>query len=350
MSLCWKCPLIPQTSHFDVKVEWKKAKQQIEDSKCPQIQFVNTFIYRTKEAIASYALDTLQICKEIFAKVCKTKDCLEKSQRNRLLLLGVVDIMAYQGVDNRSLVREILTLLFQYSGCIDREVFMFEHADFIDLKRLPESERETLKRKQSYILQNICGWKLPLESPWIDYTTIRYYIELPFRRPNSDAKSHLMAEALYRQNDPELVLMLLRHGIHPSCLYLWPICILIDLKQTTSRLTLTTENIQQLCEAKIVRYFCRVRHYIRVQTVATEDRHASIASLPIDISYDDVLLLPPKTEYLVPEDRQSVPSKLRHQCRLAIRMSLLEADYLPLGIKSLPLPVYLKEYIDLAYD
>ena len=114
----------------------------------------------------------------------------------------------------------------------------------------------------------------------------------------------IMAEALYRQQDPNFVLRLLQHGLQPSCLYLWPTCILIDLKFTINEfVTINEEEIMNTSEALMVRYFCRARHYIHVHVVKTEERGESLANLPDGLAYDDILLVPPRAIIIVPEDR-----------------------------------------------
>ncbi len=54
------------------------------------------------------------------------------------------------------------------------------------------------------------------------------YLEQAFRRSTMHlSHTKLMAEALYHQQDPEFVLRLLRAGLTPSCLYLWPIVVIV---------------------------------------------------------------------------------------------------------------------------
>ena len=56
----------------------------------------------------------------------------------------------------------------------------------------------------------------------------------------------------------------------------------------------------------MVRYFCRARHYIHLHIVRTEERADSIANLPPDVGYDDILLIPPRATMIVPEGRSVV--------------------------------------------
>ena len=167
----------------------------------------------------------------------KDRPEFSNQEQNHQLLLEAVDLMATYKVDDRGTVREILKLLYNYSKFIDRAILLFECAD----EGADYSMDVKTKEKRSYILENIAGWVVtPSDFPAAPFNTMGsdyYYIELPFRRACRNTNTHVMAEALYRLTDPELVLDLLRHGTFPSCLYLWPVAVMLDLKFAFNKLT-----------------------------------------------------------------------------------------------------------------
>lgn len=261
----------------------------------PESLLIQEVIADVRDQIVQDKLSPEQIVKDalVFASESNNQ---EHKKRNKQILLVLVDILATHRIQNRALVRHTLTMLFTISKCIDREIIFFEQSE----QTKPVKLDEKLLDKQKYMLEQTSGWTVKGD-PW-NTTIPSAYLELPFRRASSSANSNIMAEALYRQQDPNFVLRLLQHGLQPSCLYLWPTCILIDLKFTLETDS-TPEDIMESNEAIMVRYFCRARHFIHVHAVKTEERGESMSNLPSGVGYDDILLIPPKAVGIIPSSR-----------------------------------------------
>lgn len=269
-------------------------------------------------------------------------------EESRLLLLEVLDLMASHELDNRHFLRQVLTDLYQISLMLDREIFLFEEAKHEG----PMELAGEVKRKFVYVLSHVAGWKLPDREPWIRPTSpmVDYYLDLPFRRANCNSATHLMAELLYRLQDSCSALDLLRHGASPSCIYLWPVIVMLDMKFSLREPFSVAEPgpIEESNEARMIRYFCRARRHVYLNAIRGGEERG--APMPPGVNYEDVLLIPSSMMSLIPEDRYLYPAKLQHQCRLTIRQSLLDADCVPRGIAQLSLPPILQRYVDLLED
>ena len=353
-----------KSGQFDFKKLWNETKDEAsrlgthqksndeQNDVFSDVFFTKVALYLSAGSIGVEALVSL-IEKRIHRTLAKDA----KKNRNRKLLLRSIMLLLGEKTDNTALVRQCLTSLYAVSHYIDREVFLFEHHKENNLEYLPDMCKIYIKQRRTEILRHIGGWRVPNRAPWnVDHDMMRpeLYLELPYRRAHNLSNSHLMAEALYREQDPELALMLLRHGVPASFLYLWPVCILIDLKETLhSGLGIskaTRENqIAVSEEAKMIRYFCRARHYVQIHLILTpHDR--DIQNLAGADNFDNYLMLPPVALAIVPKDRYECPSSLMQQCRLCVRKRLLDTDHLPAGIQRLPLPKLIRNFIDLLED
>ena len=161
-----------------------------------------------------------------------------------------------------------------------------------------------------------------------------------------------MAEALYRLQDADLVLSLLRHGVRPSCIYLWPVSVMIDLHRIMAADPHNTNHPHPgSLELTVLRYFSRARTNFRLVPFNVDsDEQLSFKLNADDIAQDNTLLLPLSTFDVIPEDRYKHPASLTHLARCQIRETLLRADGLPHAIRLLPLPTKLMDCIDLLVD
>ena len=210
--------------------------QRVQRTTGGQEEQVDAAVIEIEQQTIAKTVRPEEIANEILEYVRERSGDIYHSQ-NRLLLLEAIDFLATHKVQRRQLVREILSILYSYSNHIDRAILLFkccQHAHDAVL------DDET-KLKRTYILENIAGWvvekkKFPT-APFNPMGSGYYYLELPIRRAGRPSNTHVMAEALYRFGDPEFVLELLRHGTYPSCLYLWPMAVMLDLQFACNELT-----------------------------------------------------------------------------------------------------------------
>lgn len=344
-----------------VKNKFEKIWQRHKRHYPSTLTLITRVSVEIREKLNDRRLDPLTICQQIHGHVsANLSESESTTEENRLLLLEAVDIMAAKDVKNaRSFFRDLLTLLFGISKIVDREVYLFDNSKVDG----PVEFDDECRAKMRYTLGNIAGWKLTTCEPWIGRLRpaappAEFYLDLPLRRVNSPASTHMMAEALFRLQDPEVILDLLRHGASPSCVYLWPVVVMMDLKlvmhgsvQSGAAGTagaVPPEDAAILTksrEGRMIEYFCRARRNIYLNPIrATE---AGSARMPPGVNYEDVLLIPNQMTFLVPEDLHKRPARLQQICRLVIRETLFESDCLPTGIYQLPIPAILHRYIDL---
>lgn len=303
-------------------------------------EFADYFITKVKKVFTEvFPEERIAVCREVLKIICRTKEYKVKIERNKYILFGLLHLLGDFQTSCRKVIRDILTILFIYSGHINREIFLFDRED-----RFTQCN----KRRQVFMFQQVTGWRLPSKEPWTQCPSSDYYIDLPLRRSDNEANTQLMTEAIYHQRDPGLFLLLLQSGAVPSCLYLLPVCIILDFKLSLLD-TMSDDPSYVSEESKIIRYFCRNRHYIQVHIV-NRDRNVFMANLPPNLSFDDVLLMSPISISLIPPERYKTASSLMHQSRLAVRKALLQADCLPHGIPVLGLPKTLEKYLNLEDD
>ncbi len=300
----------------------------------------------------------------------------ELKKRNERVLLEAVDILVSYKSPDRNLFRRVLWESFRLTKYIDRSILYVDRPPQGDGNQEPATlcnthvAEQRARERRDYVLEKVAGWRVDREDPvWDIPACVKYYLELPFQRKGTRlGHTQVLAEALYRFQDPELVLALLRHGATPSCIYLWPISIMLDFKYSLSdsaedsgtdsedgenpnprRQDALSDKLRDSTEAIIIRYFCWARRHFVLHVVSPEEDGPE-TRLPLGVCYDDILLLPPDAQSLIPDDRYKSPAPLMHQCRLIIRQTLLEGDNLPRGIHRLQLPTLMKAYLDLLAD
>jgi hypothetical protein len=267
--------------------------------------------------------------------------------RNKTLLLTALDILLEAQSVDKALVREVLTALFRMSGCVDREVFLFEQSE----DRGPTKLKLSTIAKMTKILRYVAGWKIPelLNSPYRNFC----YVDYPFRNLNRfQPNSNIMCESLSRFHDPELALLLWRHGADACTLHVWPVSIALDMRYTWMKGPVKKEQIEE--EIKFLQYFCRAKRQFQVISIRpslSKFGFPGLCNTPAE-QLTDILVFPEQALELdiIPEDRYLVPASLQHQSRMTIRESLLQAQALPQGIYKLPIPKPLMSYLDLLQD
>ena len=267
-------------------------------------------------------------------------ECQDQIEKNCLLLLEALDVCACYKIPERGLVRTILTALYSITYRIDREAFYWDTEDDLEV------DQDIKQSKQNYLLNHAAGWAIDVnQKPWDQNTGATYYLELPFACPSGiQGQTQMIADALYRKNDPELVLTLLRHGVQASCTYLWPLMMAINLKLNLDP-AIPEAQVCQFKEMAYIRYFNRAKSNFSLQLVSGQN---VVQTMPL--SNDNRLLVAPKIKNIISKDRLNSPTTLQHQCRLHIRQSLLAADNMPRGIRELPFPSILLKYVDLQHD
>ena len=262
------------------------------------------------------------------------------------LLLELIYILAEYEYNKKEIVRKVLSLIHRVSShsggpLVHREIYFFEYANSI----VPLGERKELCRKMFYMMKMVAGWSIPKRLTGETQSGFEQYIDLPLTPYVPFADNSLLSEAIYRLQDEEIMFQALRCGASVPGILLWPIGMVLDLHRALEvRLDFNSK------EALFIRYFCRSRRWIWLGLMPVQNPRPHGIQLPDDISRDDILLLPESASCLVPEDRYKEAASMKHQCRLAIRKTLLEADSLPDGPKDLPLPKSLIHYIDLYED
>ena len=272
--------------------------------------------------------------------------CIVDNDEYRKVLLEMLDVCASHALNDRSLVREILTALYWVTGRIERDVLYWD----CDVSHnQAHCTQERLKRQ--YVLEQVAGWAIdPTQQPWNRNTQANYYLDLPFAKAPGQpghSETQIISDALYHKQDPQLVLCLLRHGVQASCLYLWPVAMTLDLRLTLHDEPCDTDQVSTWKEMEYIRYFNRARGNYTIQVVKGEESDNISLHQP---SYDDTLLLPSRVKDHIPDKSFREPVSLQHNCRLSIRRSLLVADNLPRGISQLPLPRTLTSFLDLEED
>lgn len=267
----------------------------------------------------------------------------------RKVLLEMIDVCATQRLLDRQLVRDILSALYWISGKIDR------NALFWDCQKEP-SESDTdlsksLKNKQNYILEQVAGWAVDTRVKPFNRNAqanyMPYYLELPFAREEGEdgtSETQALSDALYNKQDPDLVITLLRCGVQPSCLYLWPVAKTLDLRLALS--DTDSPDIYDWKEMEYIRHFSKARSRFSLRVINGDNKKDERAPGEKP-GYHDTLLVPSRVKKHIPESLFKNPASLKHQCRLFIRQILLLDDNLPAGISKLPLPRVMLKYLDL---
>lgn len=354
----------PRRDVTTVGTLWREAKRQVTLRNALTLAHDNFALNFTEDVhfltVDKTTAEVGLICRDVLNRVTKTLGDRLKKKRNEHILLGLVKIIAEKELGDRRLVRDVLEKLFLLSGYINREILLFQHRYLSpSIAQLLNTEEKTkLFNKQEYILSQVCGWKFPNTKMCNPFNLSPYYVDLPFEKTWFDSTSHLMREALFKQKDSNLVLLLLRHGVHPSCVYLWPISFVMDLRQSIHKeWNIPLKPNLDTCatfEFEVIRYFCRARHYVGIHLIEPKERGSMSLGVPIDMTCDSVLLMSAETAGIqppvVPLDRSIIPSPLKHQCRLTVRKSLLLADNLPRGLTHLHLPQRLINYVNLLDD
>lgn len=168
-----------------------------------------------------------------------------------------------------------------------------------------------------------------------------------FQKAGGTGQISLLAEVLYRLQDIKLVLTLLRHGVMPSGVYLWPISIMIDFRYAlTDKDDPLTDNTHEI---QVLHIFCRAKRTFHILPFDSDDDNP-FSLQEEDLASENMLLLPSKAKHLIPVDRYREPASLMQQCRCTIREVLLQTDNLPDGIRKLHVPRLIISYLDLLID
>ena len=320
---------------------WKKQQRSTKNDQL----LVQNVSRKIRAGVSSRQVDPVRIAGDIVRFVTSSTG---ESQRdvNRKLLLELTDILAWCQPDDRDVVRLVLSTLYSMRRTVDREVFLFSHGKFTKLD-------DDTRRKTTYMLQAVAGWKLPTNNAG-KANVDTYFLDLPMtttKDPIGGIQSPLIHHAMYYLHDEQLVLDILRCGASPSCFYLWPVCMQIDMCLVWQRNGMTDDS-QFTTHMAILRYFCRARHYIYTRiTVDGADVHIGELLQGVGgVGVEDILLLTADVQRLLPEERYKHASRLKHQARLAIRRVLFHNDRLPRGIQHLGLPQTMRDYIDLLSD
>lgn len=295
--------------------------------------------------ISASLIDPVHIARDI-VRFVTSSTAEAKRDVNRMLLLEVVDILATYQPDDRDIVRLVLGTLYSLRRVVDREVFLFNHTNRAELD-------DVTRRKTAYMLRAVAGWRLPADEQWKPGMGA-YFLDLPMTTTKDTVGSTqpiLIYQALYHLQDAQLVLDILRCGVYPSCFYMWPICMHIDLCLLYHRNGIDHRS-QLTIHTTLLRYFCRARHYIYPHVIVhgSDFFVGQLQQRAGDIDVDDLLLLTPEVLSLLPPDRCKHASSLKHQARLAIRQVLLRNDNLPRGIQQLKLPQVIRDYVNLLCD
>ena len=339
--LCGKLSFKNKPPHPEKSVFMRIWNKQQRCTKNDQllVQYVSRKI---RARISKRLVDPVRIAGDIihFVTVESQRDV------NRMLLLELTDILASCQPDNRDVVRLVLSALYAMRRMVDREVFLFSHGTFTKLD-------DDTRRKTTYVLQAVAGWKLPTNNA-CKANVDTYFLDLPMtttKDPIGGIQSPLIHHAMYYLHDEQLVLDILRCGACPSCFYLWPVCMQMDMCLLWQRNGMIDES-QLTTDMAILRYFCRARHYIYMRIVVDgADVHIGELLQGVgDMGVEDILLLTADVQRLLPEERYKHASSLKHQSRLAIRRVLLHNDRLPRGIQHLVLPQTMRDYVDLLSD
>ncbi|KAK2186574.1 hypothetical protein NP493_195g03014 [Ridgeia piscesae] len=309
----------------------------------PDQQLVRDVGSELREKIAAKSVDPAGVAKDVVRFVI---GCTDDTKRdvNRMLILELIDILASFRPDDRDTVRLVLGALYSVRRIVDREAFLFDHVDSGELD-------DVTRRKTDYMLRAVAGWRLPAHEPWTPGAG-RYFLDLPMTTAKGavgTTQPTLIYQALYHLQDAQLVLDVLRCGVHPSCFYLWAVCMHIDFCLLWQR---NGVDRQLVTDTTLLRYFCRARHYMHPHVIrnGADVFIGQLLQRAGDIDIDDLLLLTADVQRFLPPDRYIHASSLKHQCRLVIRHALLLSDNLPRGIEFLQLPPLVKDYVDLLYD
>ena len=95
-----------------------------------------------------------------------------------------------------------------------------------------------------------------------------------------------------------------------------------------------------------LRYFCRSLERL---PITFGSRVGAVEPHP-DTCTPFAFALHPDYRPLLPRERLDSPAELVHICRCAIRRTLKGKEELPAGIQQLPVPVLIKQYLDLLLD
>ena len=151
--------------------------------------------------------------------------------------------------------------------------------------------------------------------------------------PLNYGESPLMSASRHRK--PDVILALLRHGAIMESNWM--------CYRSAVEVLVLAPNLIYLSSQDVLNIEVAMRYFIRT---CTNVNRKHIHTL-IEEGYSP---LHQRWQHLIPEARYSQPCSLKQTCRVSIRNALNQNSQLPYGIENLPLPVILKEYLDLLRD
>ncbi|KAI0219643.1 hypothetical protein LSAT2_028848 [Lamellibrachia satsuma] len=289
--------------------------------------------------------------------------------------------------DEPELLRDILMSVFLCDGGFDRFVtfldpliFPFEVDPIIypfqnlhTIGTISQRHLEVLE----YFLSQATRITVPVELSEFRVTDCQqpsytsYYSKVPFVEMPifSSRGSTPLLLACHSINAPA-VLLLLRYGADPmragqahqiiGLYFQHPLYVIVTklnasvfwrthnhhLSPGVRQQYLTKQNRQDVELKLCLSYFCRSLERLPI----TVGNRVTCVAPPPDRCHLVAFGLHPHYRPLLPRDRLDSPAELMHICRCAIRRTLKEKQALPAGIQQLPVPIFIKQYLDLMLD
>ena len=271
--------------------------------------------------------------------------CQTKNSRDyyayQLLRTVIFHICWRENFENKKLLHSLILEYWRIGGTLH---ILFDQVHlWVDLKWDAVKKTELLD-KWEYILRHTTDLKLP--KPYCHSRFKECCHKIPFIDAASKGESAPLGISL-RYHYPDAVLLLLRYGacvetvlveIRNLFQFYSKVQSIIVSKPSTG--IVEFEDYRDLTDIELCfAYLCRAMTSF---THSLDYRHFD--SSHTKENYKKVL------KRLIPTERLTDPCQLSQLCRISIRESLRKSSRLPLGIKTLPLPRLLLDYIDLAHD
>ena len=262
-----------------------------------------------------------------------------ESDNSRYFIRALLDINRKQsGIFESQYVKELVSLLWNEAGNFSDILGTIcgKNPEVDLLNRNCESLREIKHQKLMdefyYYLKHAASCHFQIRSFVEDGKEEINQVRL-IDYPLNYGESPLMSASRHRK--PDVILALLRHGAIMESNWM--------CYRSAVEVLILAPNLIYLSSQDVLNIEVAMRYFLRACTSVNRKHIHTL----IEEGYSP---LHQRWQHLIPKARYSQPCSLKQTCRVSIRNALNQNSQLPYGIENLPLPVILKEYLDLLRD
>ena len=262
-----------------------------------------------------------------------------ESDNSRYFIIALLDINRKQsGIFESQYVKELVSLLWNEAGNFSDILGTIcgKNPEVDLLNRNCESLREIKHQKLMdefyYYLKHAASCHFQIRSFVEDGKEEINQVRL-IDYPLNYGESPLMSASRHRK--PDVILALLRHGAIMESNWM--------CYRSAVEVLILAPNLIYLSSQDVLNIEVAMQYFLRACT-SVNRKHIHT------LNEEGYSPLHQRWQHLIPEARYAQPCSLKQTCRVNIRNALNQNSQLPYGIENLPLPVILKEYLDLLQD